>query len=46
MNGMSAGFDAAIGTLDSAGDGDTPASYVEPNCGTRGSGAVVVGRRG
>ena len=28
MNGMSAGFDAAIGTLDSAGDGDTQAGLL------------------
>ena len=28
MNGMSAGFDAAIGTLDSVGDGDTPAGLL------------------
>jgi hypothetical protein len=46
MNGMSAGIDAAIGTQDSAGMVTRrPASYVEPNCGTRGSGAVA-GRRG
>jgi len=28
MNGMPTGFDAAIGALDSAGDGDTPAGLL------------------
>jgi len=63
MNSRPTGFDAAIGALGGAEDGDTPAglrtsapghsraargpsmAYVEPNCGTWGSGVVVVGRR-